>query len=121
MISDDISLSRKLFELIADFPELEALTQALSICTFRFVPSDLDRSGADAEGYLDKLNRELLTRLQNSGEVYLSNAVIHGKFALRVCIVNFRTAVEDIEALPGIVVCLGRELDAELRPRDAAR
>jgi aromatic-L-amino-acid/L-tryptophan decarboxylase len=121
MISDDISLSRKLFELIADFPELEALTQALSICTFRFVPPDLDRTQADSEGYLDKLNRELLTRLQNSGEVYLSNAVIHGKFALRVCIVNFRTSMEDIEALPAIVVRLGKELDSELRPRDAAR
>jgi aromatic-L-amino-acid decarboxylase len=118
MISDDISLSRKLFEVIAHVPELEPFTQSLSICTFRFVAPDLDRGHVDMESYLDKLNRELLTRLQNSGEIYLSNAVIHGKFALRVCIVNFRTSMEDIEALPAIVVRLGKELDSELRPND---
>ena len=45
------------------------------------------------EGYLNDLNRELLTRLQQGGEAYLSNAVIGGKYALRACIVNFRTTL----------------------------
>jgi hypothetical protein len=62
------------------------------------------------------LNLELLTRLQHSGEAYLSNAVIHGKFALRACIVNFRTTSADIAALAPIVVRMGKELDAALRP-----
>ncbi len=115
MISDDISLSRKLFEQVKLYPELEPLTQSLSIATFRFVPADLDRKGADLNVYLDKLNRDLLDRLQNSGEVYLSNAVIDGKFALRACIVNFRTSLDDIEALPRLVVRLGNELDSQLR------
>ena len=115
MISDDISLSRKLFEQVKLYPELEPLTQSLSIATFRFVPADLDRKGADLHVYLDKLNRDLLDRLQNSGEVYLSNAVIDGKFALRACIVNFRTSLDDIEALPRLVVRLGNELDSQLR------
>jgi aromatic-L-amino-acid decarboxylase len=62
------------------------------------------------------LNRELLTRLQNSGEAYLSNAVIHGKFALRACIVNFRTSLEDLDALLPLIVRLGKEVDSALRP-----
>ena len=66
--------------------------------------------------YLNTLNLELLTRLQNSGEAYLSNAVIHGKFALRACIVNFRTSLADVEALLPIVLRIGKELDAALRP-----
>jgi aromatic-L-amino-acid decarboxylase len=115
MISDDISLSRKLFEQVKLYPELEPLTQSLSIATFRFVPVDLDRSGPDSQVYLDKLNRDLLDRLQNSGEVYLSNAVIDGKFALRACIVNFRTSSDDVEALPSLVVRLGDDLDSQLR------
>jgi hypothetical protein len=81
------------------------------------VPADLDPNAPDSEAYLDKLNRELLTRLQNSGEVYLSNAVIGGKFALRACIVNFRTSVDDIKELPSLVVRLGKDLDSELRKR----
>ncbi len=115
MISSDIWLSQQLFEHVKQYPELEPMTQSLSIATFRYVPLDLDRSGAHDEAYLDKLNRELLTRLQNSGEIYLSNAVIMGKFALRTCIVNFRTSLSDIEMLPALVVRLGRELDSALR------
>lgn len=115
MISDDISLARSLFEHIKLYPELQPLQQSLSIATFRFVPADSDRNGTDIQAYLDQLNRELLTRLQNSGEVYLSNAVIEGKFSLRACIVNFRTSFGDIEALPSLVVRSGRELDSQLR------
>jgi glutamate/tyrosine decarboxylase-like PLP-dependent enzyme len=118
MISDDIRLAQALFRRISSHPELEAFTQSLSITTFRYVPADL-RPGLNTErveDYLSELNRELLTRLQNSGEAYLSNAVIAGKFVLRACIVNFRTALADIEALPEIVTRLGQEADAALRP-----
>ena len=115
MISDDIDLARALFELISQYAELDALTQSLSITTFRFVPADLDAGDEKAANYLDELNLELLTRLQSSGEAYLSNAVVHGKFALRACIVNFRTSLADIEALLPIVVRIGKALDLEMR------
>jgi aromatic-L-amino-acid/L-tryptophan decarboxylase len=118
MISDDIRLAAELFRLIPQFPELQPLTQGLSITTFRFVPPDLASGSDEAESYLNALNNELLTRVQNSGEAYLSNAVVNGKFALRVCIVNFRTTQLDIEALPPFIVRLGKETDAELRPEE---
>jgi glutamate/tyrosine decarboxylase-like PLP-dependent enzyme len=118
MLTDDIRLARELFQRLSQYPALQALTQSLSITTFRYVPTDLDSRDETVERYLDKLNRELLTRLQNSGEAYLSNAVIDEKFALRACIVNFRTSVADIEALPPIVVRIGADLDLELRPKD---
>jgi aromatic-L-amino-acid/L-tryptophan decarboxylase len=117
MISDDIRLARILFERISQCPELEALSQSLSITTFRFVPTDLASGGDQAASYLDELNLNLLTRLQASGEAYLSNAVVHGKFALRACIVNFRTSLTDIEALLPIVVRIGKALDMEMRSR----
>ncbi len=116
MISDDIRLARALFERISQCGELEALTQSLSITTFRYVPTDLSQGNEKAADYLNDLNLQLLTRLQADGEVYLSNAVVHGKFALRACIVNFRTTLKDIEALLPIVVSMGRALDLELRP-----
>ena len=116
MISDDIRLAAELFRVIPQYPELQPLTHSLSITTFRFVPLDLASRSNEAEGYLDALNNELLNRIQNSGEAYLSNAVVNGKFALRACIVNFRTTRLDIEALPPLIVRLGRETDAELRP-----
>ncbi len=54
--------------------------------------------------------------ITSSAAPYLSNAVVHGKFALRACIVNFRTSLADIEALLPIVVRIGRALNLELRP-----
>ena len=116
MISDDIRLAAYLFQIVTQYPELQTLTNSLSITTFRFVPPDLASDGDEAENYLNRLNTELLTRVQNSGEAYVSNAIVNGKFALRACIVNFRTTRADIEALPPLVVRLGREANDELRP-----
>ena len=116
MLSDDIRLAKALYELVAKQPELQAFTHSLSITTFRYIPSDLKSGSEKIEEYLNQLNTELLTRLQNSGEAYISNAVIDGKFALRACIVNFRTSLADIEALPEIVLRIGRKVDTELRP-----
>ncbi len=116
MISDDILLSRELFDLVSQSPELQAVTQSLSITTFRFAPKDLQNGSSDAEQYLDKLNRTILERLDLSGEAFVSNAVVDGKYLLRACIVNFRTTRADIAALPEIVTRYGRQIDAEQRP-----
>jgi glutamate/tyrosine decarboxylase-like PLP-dependent enzyme len=111
-ISEDMRLSRKLYDLMQRHPEFEALTQNLSITTFRYVPSELrPRLGDPAvEETLNKLNEDLLARVEKSGQAFFSNAVINGKFALRACIVNFRTSEEDIDALPPLVAGFARRL-----------
>lgn len=121
MISDDLRLAVHLAECVASHPELELCTRALSIVTFRFVPADLrPRVGDPAvERHLDALNRELLDKLQSGGEVFVSNAVVGGRYALRACIVNFHTDVPDVEALPEIVTQAGRAVDRALRPTAA--
>ena len=116
MIADDIQLAQELYRLVDVHPELQAFTQGLSITTFRYVPPDLAPGSENIEVYLNQLNAELLTRLQKSGEAFLSNAVVKGTFLLRACVVNFRTSLEDIEALPGIVMRIGKEVDAGMRP-----
>lgn len=116
MIRDDIALSRELFKAAGAHPELQAVTQNLSIATFRFVPPNLTGDAAAVAAYLNKLNEELVNRLQAGGETFVSNAVVDGKYLLRACIVNFRTTLSDIKALVEIVVRTGRQVDAELRP-----
>jgi glutamate/tyrosine decarboxylase-like PLP-dependent enzyme len=101
---------------VAAEPRLEAMAAALSISTFRYVPEDLVPGAEAVDTYLNELNEDLLHRLNASGEVYLSNAVIDGRFALRACIVNFRTTLTDIEAIPEIIVRHGAEADRALRP-----
>jgi glutamate/tyrosine decarboxylase-like PLP-dependent enzyme len=80
------------------------------------MPSDLDAEADGAADYLDGLNRTILERMQNGGEAFVSNAVIGGRYALRACVVNFRTGPADVDALIELVVRLGRAADAELRP-----
>jgi glutamate/tyrosine decarboxylase-like PLP-dependent enzyme len=123
MIEDDIRLAKHLHALVALHPEFEAMTQGLSITTFRYVPPDLRAQlGSEAiETYLDQLNQGLLTAVERSGEAFLSNALVGGKFALRACIVNFHTRLGDIEALPPLLSRLGRERDAAQRPSSTRR
>jgi glutamate/tyrosine decarboxylase-like PLP-dependent enzyme len=117
MIVDDMQLSRSMAELVSESPELELFTQALSITTFRYVPRQLRPGlGTDTvERELDALNRELLDRLQRGGEVFVSNAVIRGRYVLRACIVNFHTTAADIEAAVDVVVRVGRHLYEQSR------
>ena len=117
MIAADMSLSRRMADAVARHPELELATQSLSITTFRYVPTDLRSRAGDeeVEAHLNRLNRELLDRLQRGGDAFVSNAVVGGRYLLRACIVNFHTSGDDVEAVPDIVARLGRTLDAELR------
>lgn len=116
-IGDDIRLSRELAARIRVRPELELFTQSLSIVTFRYLPPDLRRDGLteEDERHLNRVNELLLERIQQSGEAFVSNAVIGGRYLLRPCIVNFRTTLGDVEALPEIVIRLGAEVDRRLR------
>ena len=104
MIATDIKPARLLFRLASDHPELQAITQNLSITTLRYCPPWY------TEMELNKLNELLLNDLQANGELFLSNAVIGDRYCLRACIVNFRTSEKDIEDAVEIIVRSGRKL-----------
>jgi aromatic-L-amino-acid/L-tryptophan decarboxylase len=109
-IEDDMRLSRELFRIVGEHPELEAVTQGLSITTFRYVPIGVDAADQASRERLNALNRQLLDHLQRSGRAYVSNALVDGRFVLRACIVNFRTDEADLLALRDAVVEIGRTL-----------
>ena len=80
---------------------------ALSIFCFRYVPVDLrseleSASSERAEEInqkLDELNERIMVELQRDGSSYVSNARARGRFALRGCIINYRTTERDMEIL----------------------
>jgi aromatic-L-amino-acid/L-tryptophan decarboxylase len=115
MIGKDIELSKLFFDMAKSHNELEAVTQSLSITTFRYVP--LEYADEKNEDYLNDLNESLLNVLQKGGEVFVSNAIVKGKYCLRGCIVNFRTSEKDIEAIIDIVVKEGRKLHKEFQKK----
>ena len=132
MIRDDIALARALDDAVRTVPDLQPATCRLSITSFRFVPDDLrggtgpwsvpDTDGTMTRGdaaardaYVDALNTTLLSSLQDEGLAYLSNAVLDERFHLRACIVNFRTELSDVLAVPALVARIGRALDHRRR------
>ncbi|HSI92105.1 MAG TPA: pyridoxal-dependent decarboxylase, partial [Jiangellaceae bacterium] len=115
-ITHDIELARWLHHLVTEHDELEPLAAPeLSIVCFRYVPAGLPRD-AEAAGYLDKLNEQIVYAVQRAGRVYPSNAVVAGRYAIRACLISYRTEAEHVEALVDEVVEHGRRLDRELRP-----
>jgi aromatic-L-amino-acid/L-tryptophan decarboxylase len=117
MIADEIALAHQLYDMVGERPELERATVNLSIATFRYVPADLRARSRDAEtmDYLNELNARIATAVRLSGEAFLSNHYIDGRYMLRACIVNFRTTLDDVAMIPPLVVRVGREVDARLR------
>ena len=63
----------------------------LSIFCFRYATA--------SPGDLNDVNERILVELQRAGSSYLSNATIRGKFALRGCVLNYRTTRRDMEIL----------------------
>ena len=101
-IKDDLRLAQILAAAIDAEPKLERLAPvALSAVCFRYI---------DASSDLDSLNQKLLDRVIRRGRVYISNAVIHGKFALRACVVNHRTTEDDVKAIVSEVLAAAAEL-----------
>jgi glutamate/tyrosine decarboxylase-like PLP-dependent enzyme len=115
-ISHDAALARYLGDRAGERADFElACPVGLSICCFRYVPEDLP-AGEGRDAYLDLLNERLMTEVQQDGRVFFSNAILHGRFVLRVCIVNFRTEAEDLDAVLDVAAEVGSRLDDELRP-----
>lgn len=113
-ISHDIDLAAWLQYLVEEHHELESLTDPeLSIVCFRYVPPDLTDS--DPAPYLDDLNEQTLYAVQRSGKVYPTNAVVDGRFAIRACLIGYRTEAEHVETLIDQVVYHGRLLHDERR------
>ena len=104
-IGRDMELAQQLGRLVEAHPELELLTPvSLSICAFRYRPQGVP------EEKLNALNQAVLERVWSREKVFPSNTLVDGKFALRACIVNFRTEAPDLEVLIDEAVSAGRSL-----------
>ncbi|HEY1404416.1 MAG TPA: aminotransferase class V-fold PLP-dependent enzyme [Pyrinomonadaceae bacterium] len=111
-ITEDNALAAYLGSRVEAAEDFELLAPVeLSICCFRYVPPQArpmlasadEAERARAEGEVNELNERILRAVQRGGRAYVSNASLRGRFALRACIVNFRTTRRDIEATLDII------------------
>ncbi len=103
-IRSDLRHAQDLAGMIGDTAELEMMAPVeLSAVCFRY------RTGI-ADGDLDRLNAAILKRLIERGRVYLSNASLNGRFALRACFVNHRTTDSDVAEIIPEVLAASRDV-----------
>jgi aromatic-L-amino-acid/L-tryptophan decarboxylase len=107
-IAKDLACARHFEKLIKESNDFEMLAPVeLSIFCFRHLPAHLKNAMTEApsterkklESDLDAHNERLLLALQQDGSSYLSNARLRGRFALRGCVMNYRTTKRDMEIL----------------------
>ncbi len=92
-LEEKLALTRYATEELRAIPDIEILAEPqLSVVAFRHRPP-----GVEGEA-LNAWNRTLLERINARGRVYLSGTDLHGTFAIRICVLSFRTHRDRIEA-----------------------
>jgi aromatic-L-amino-acid decarboxylase len=91
-LEEKLELARWAAEKLRDVPGIEIVAEPqLSILAFRWI-----RPGADGHQQ-DLDNRRLLERINARQRVYLTGTVVEGRFAIRICVLSFRTHRERME------------------------
>ncbi len=101
LISHDITMARYLQDKIrarADFQLIA--TGPLSVTCFRYAPQEVEDVVA--------LNKRLIERVQAEGQAFLTGTELDGQYALRACVVNFRTTEADVDRLLDIIADAGQ-------------
>ncbi len=106
-VSRGIELARRAGDWIGGAEDMELLSPpSLGIVCFRVRPTG---TGDNDEG-LDSLNREIQDRIVAEGTAMMSSTRLHGRYALRFCILNYRSRWSDVEVTLRRVRELGREV-----------
>jgi glutamate/tyrosine decarboxylase-like PLP-dependent enzyme len=107
-IEQNLACARHLESLVQASDDFEmAAAVGLSIFCFRHVPALLQDASAQT---IDAWNERLLIALQHDGSSYLSNTTLGGRFALRGCVLNYRTTLRDMEILLDDLRRVGRSI-----------
>ena len=85
-LEEKLDLASDAATQLRGIPGIEILAEPqLSIVAFRW------KRGVLGDDELNRLNRELMARINARKRVYLTGTVLSGRFALRICVLSFRT------------------------------
>jgi len=99
-LEEKLALARLAADRLREMEGIEILAEPmLSLFAFRLAPAGV------AETELDGLNRRFIERVNARQRVFLTGTRLRGRFALRICVLSFRThrermeqGLEDVEA-----------------------
>jgi aromatic-L-amino-acid decarboxylase len=104
-LSEKLRLTEWMYERFLAEPGFECLSvPELSVITFRYRP---------ARGDCEAFNRRLLETIVKSGKLFLSSTRLRGQFAIRVCILSFRTHQAEVEEAFEVVKWAKEEVEKD--------
>jgi len=117
-IESNLVCARHLESMVRASDDFEmAAPVELSIFCFRHVPVQLRNESSQT---IDAFNERLLVALQRDGSSYLSNTTLGGRFALRGCVLNYRTTLRDMEILLDDLRRVAKSLPASAQAQNAS-
>ena len=91
-LDEKLDLARWATERLREIRDMEILAEPhLSLTVFRLAPP------GHSEEERNALNRELLARVNGRQNVYLTATTLGDRFALRICVLSFRTHLDRME------------------------
>ena len=111
-----LDLAQRLAAWVEDEPDAELLAPVpFSTVCLRWRPVDWPDADAPAAAErLDRLNEQILERVNASGDVFLSHTRLRGRFTIRVAIANLRTEERHVAGAWELIRKSGRELSATI-------
>jgi aromatic-L-amino-acid/L-tryptophan decarboxylase len=109
-----LDLARLAEQIVGEHPELELLCPpTLGVVCFRRRP----RGVSDEEG-LERINADLVARLEATGRALVSSTRLSGRYAIRMCVMNHTSAAADVRRT---ILWLGNAAVAESEGRRSQR
>ncbi len=104
-LEEKLELTEWLYRNLREQPGFEFPAEPeLSVIPFRFRPE---------RGDGDEFNRKLLKKINGTKKLFLSSTLLRGEFTIRVCILSFRTHLEQVKEAFEIITSEARELAKE--------
>ncbi len=104
-LTEKLRLTEWMYERFLAEPGFECLSvPELSVITFRYRPQ---------RGDVTAFNRRLLETIVKSGKLFLSSTMLRGQFAIRICILSFRTHQAEVEEAFEVVKWAKEEVEEE--------
>jgi hypothetical protein len=96
-------------------PELELMSPAsLGVVALRRHPA-----GVNDERTLERINTDLMNRIEAGGEVFVSAGQVRGRHTLRLCVLNHSTTASEVDRAIDLLETL--PVDLEARPAQPGR
>jgi len=105
-VAKGMELATRAEEYVGESQILEMLSPAsLGVVCFRINPADIPIDEAE----LLEINKTILARIFWEDKAFISSTLLHGKFSLRLCIVNHNTTWDDVRETLEAAERFGRE------------